>query len=166
MNPVLNVNLYKADGFVKICQVRAAYNPNNWEYFQINEFVMYDSHNSWIYFIVVNDEIVKIGETGNPLGIQTYWGEPLSGSKSRLGRYMNGDGTDARIRKELEKAVLCKQTKVEFWARKCEKVVVKSTIAGCVIETETTFHKDMETQYLDYVHKHMRSYPRLNKARK
>lgn len=158
----LNINKYIADGFVKICKVSGG---NHWQYYEQNESLMYSSHNSWVYVICVDDTIVKLGETGNPLGIRNYWfTQPITGSKSRLGRYMTGDGTDRRIREELASEV--KQGKVSIWARACKTVLVENQIAGRTVNSLTTVHRALELQYLDYIRRTTGGYPRLNKSRK
>jgi hypothetical protein len=64
---VININSYLKDGFEKVCDVIQTY--GEWKYTNINRELMYYTHTSWVYFIVENEEIVKCGETGNPLGI-------------------------------------------------------------------------------------------------
>jgi hypothetical protein len=99
----LNINEYINDGFEKVCDV-TNYGVD-WMYKNINKDLMYSDHNSWVYFIVENETIVKCGETGNPLGIPEQRGylweypiQPVGNSKSRFGRLRKGDGTDAFIR--------------------------------------------------------------------
>lgn len=160
-----HIDHYIQDGFVKVCDV----DPNlvyEWRYKNINEEIMFGRHNSWIYFIVVNGRIVKIGESGNQLGIRmAYDNQPITGSKSRLGRYRNGDGTDASIRNELREDLRNGQV-VSIWAKKCQIYTSQQTIAGNAIPVNTTIHKALEYHYLDYFETQVGHLPTLNKSRK
>ena len=169
---VCNIEHYIADGFQKVCDVRHRFQKSNneWYYFNINQDLMYDNHKSWIYFIVDDKKIVKVGETGNPLGIRKTkdnWlreDQPLKGTTNRFGRLAAmPDKTDGRIRNELKESV--NNGLVSLWARRCEIKVEKILIAGKKIDTATTFHKELEMQYLDYM---LNNYywPKLNKLRK
>lgn len=162
----LDINNYTADGFVKVCNVKlTSYVNNFWGYSEQDRKVLYSPHTSWVYAICVDNQIYKIGETGNPLGIESsLGGQPVTGTKSRLGRYMRGCGTDEYIRASLQKEVL--ENRVSIWARKCETFLVETIIAGTKEKTVTTTHKDLEIQYLDYIKKNTGRYPVLNKARK
>ena len=62
MNPVFNIRHYKKDGFQKVCNVNQF--AGEWHYSDIDTELMFCNHRSWVYFIVVDDEIVKGGETG------------------------------------------------------------------------------------------------------
>lgn len=160
-----HINHYLQDGFVKVCDI----DPNlvyEWQYKNINEEIMFSWHNSWIYFITLNDKIVKIGESGNPLGIRmAYSNQPTTGSKSRLGRYRTGDGTDASIRNALREDIR-KGNIVSIWAKKCQIYSSEHTIAGNSISVNTTIHKALECHYLDYFKTQFGYYPILNKSRK
>jgi hypothetical protein len=129
---------------------------------------MFCDHKSWVYFIVEDEGIVKIGETGNPLGIKNSRGQyryfedqPISGTKSRLGRlarFGNDNDTDGRIRRDLKESV--DQGKVSIWARKCEIKDHEVMIGGKMVNTKITFHKELELQYIDII------FPYLNQGRK
>ena len=161
----LDIRNYVADGFVKVCDVVLDYR-GNWLYKNINEDYMFDKHKSWGYFIVVGYRIVKHGNSGNPLGIRSSSGigQPMSGSKSRFGRYKEGDGTDQYIRESLEEEA--RQGIVSIWAKRYPIIKKKTKIAGRVVTTSYTAHDDMEKQILDYIHTQTGSYPSLNKCRK
>jgi len=168
IDPALNIENYAADGFVKVCEVYdEMWNGGPiWWYTDINESVMFSEHRSWVYFIVLDQEIVKIGETGNPLGVRSKTSDqPLAGSTGRLGRYRNGDGTDFWIRHHLKKD-LDAGRKVTIWARRCEMVKLSVSVGGIEDETMTTFHKDLELKYLDRVFSQTGDFPCLNKSRK
>ena len=163
LNPALNISTYVTDGFRQVCRPQRCWD-GSWIYEDINEQIMFDDHRSWVYFIVVNDEIVKIGETGNPLGIRTKTtDQPKCGSRSRFGRYRHGSDTDEVIRESLAKDV--QAGRVTLWARKCDIVEVDITIAGRLGKTSITYHKDLEMRYLDEIYAKTGGYPRLNKAR-
>lgn len=66
--PEVLIDTYK-DSFVQVCKV-VEDSSGNWMYAEINEDVMFDTHTSWVYFIVDNGIIKKVGETGLQLGIR------------------------------------------------------------------------------------------------
>jgi len=164
----LNINSYITDGFKKVCDVRLmgghSLEEDGWRYANINEDLMFSRHRSWVYFIVSGDEIVKVGETGNPLGIRTRNSiQPAISSTSRLGRLRNKDGTDAYIRQNLNGEVV--KGLVSIWAKKCDVIYINLLVGGKQTNIKTTVHKNLELEYLDWM---MESYyhPRLNKCRK
>ena len=174
-----NIENFKEEGFQKICDVFLDKNDNGnkWIYKNINIPLMYGGHNSWVYFIVVDDNIVKCGETEQPLGIKStkYIGldrQPITGTKSRFGRLANmpfdtntkDGGTDFVIR-ELIKTHLENNCNVNLWARKCEIFEQTVLVAGQEKRIEFTFHKDLEKIYLDLFKRNAGSYPELNKNR-
>lgn len=171
MNSVFNICHYKKDGFEKVCDVYINPLDGGWAYKNINHDVMYSDHRSWVYFIVVDREIVKAGETGNPLGIGESWIygnrelQPRSGSTSRLGRYRKGDGTDSYIRESLRKDILSGTT-VSFWAKKCPIKIIHENIGNHTAGVKHTFHKDLEQAYLQHFLRFSGHYPRLNKSSK
>ena len=164
MNAALNINTYVADGLVKVCDVTRD-TENRWFYENIDEAMMFSEHRSWVYFVVVDNEIVKVGETGNPLGIRIRnSNQPKTGTEGRFGRYRTGDATDWVIRNELRREVW--EGRVTLWARPCEMVVLTVSVAGCEDSTMTSFHKDLEMRYIDYIFVQTGNLPRLNKYRK
>jgi hypothetical protein len=165
---IFNINSYIADGFEKICDV---YNVHSeWRYKNINKSLMFSEHNSWVYFIVQGDSIVKCGETGNPLGIRevySYRGEtqPIGSSKCRFGRLRKGDGTDSYIRQQLNENIRA-GLNVSLWAKKCKLRVVNERIGGVKREVDTSIHKHLEQMYLEYFKQEAGRLPLLNKASK
>lgn len=169
---ILNINRYVDDGFRKVCNVRHSVSGSwrsSWDYSNIDKSIMYDDHRSWVYAIVVGQTIVKIGETGNPLGLKerqqyiNYEHQPAANSKSRLGRYRAGDGTDDDIRCNLYDDVVRHQ--VSIWAKKCPIIETMTLVNGTQVNVKSTIHKSLEHLYLDHIHLHTNSYPRLNKSR-
>ena len=158
-----HITHYISDGFVKVCEVEEHF--SHWQYKKINQEVMYDDHRSWIYFIVSGTKIVKIGETGQPLGIKMSDGQPKKGSECRLGRIRNGDGTDFDIRYSLRED-LASGTKVSIWALKCPSYLTEHIIAGKAKQINTTIHKALELHYIDYFESQTGHKPILNKGRK
>jgi hypothetical protein len=149
----ININV------MRLCTVNNTSN-NHWYYSDINRDIMFSDHTSWVYFITINGYIVKIGETGNPLGIEnacwsyslSHWeDQPKHGSKSRIGRYRNGDTTDERIRQELIEDIKSKNNKIEFYAIKCEELTVELPMLGTV---SSQIHKALEKRLLDYFKLH------------
>lgn len=161
----LDINLYANDGFEKVCDV-VPDGHFSWNYKNINKDLMYDTHRSWVYVICVDCKIVKIGETGNPLGIKSLnTNQPAANSKSRLGRYRRGDGTDDYIRTELVKSVM--ENKVSIWAKKCPIVCNPVTFNGVEKMIDTSFHKSYELSFIDFIQENAGyQHPILNKSRK
>jgi len=165
----LDVRNYQADGFQQVCRVVNCSLSGGWNYADIDMTVMYSDHKSWVYFIVVGFYIVKVGETGNPLGIKSRsyldhlgW-QPITGTQSRLGRYRRGDGTDQYVRDSLRSRTRDQQ--VSIWARKCQTLELPITIQGQQRVVQVSMHKHLETDIL----KHMLAqgqWPELNKAMK
>ena len=158
-NPLLHIDNFKADGFEKVCNVKLYYD-DKWIYTDIDYRLMYSEHNSWVYLIAVGDIIVKLGETGQPLGIRSTtirhgWEQPITGTKCRLGRVasMQSSGkrsdTDQVIRAKL-KPFLKDNQEVNIWAKKCEIVTVTEMIQSKLIKLNLTGHKDLEMFYLNY----------------
>jgi hypothetical protein len=169
INNYLNVNNYTVDGFKKVCDVIPQIYNNFWAYENVNETLMFDPHKSWVYFIVDKDEIVKVGETGNPLGIRKKLNsndnQPQSGSTSRFGRYINGDGTDYAIRTALNESVY--NGTVSLWAKKCDYVQTSFSLWGAPAGTAVAcVHKDIELKYIDFIKQKTGNNPILNKSRK
>jgi len=172
----LDINTYTPDGFERVCTVtqETAHN-NSWFYTDIDYDLMFRDHRSWIYFIVVNGEIWKVGETGNPLGIRYKRGtssQPKPGTEGRLGRYRTGDyggadryDTDWTIRERLH-TELTEGARVEFWAKACPIAETQITVAGNTEQVGSAIHKELEMAYLDYIFEQTGTLPRLNKLRK
>ncbi|SVB62463.1 uncharacterized protein METZ01_LOCUS215317 [marine metagenome] len=165
----MNINNYINDGFSKVCDV--IIHPNNedqWYYENVDESCVGPEHKSWLYFIVKDDNIIKCGETGNPLLLLSNPNKRIrglelkSGSKSRLGRYMVGDQTDECIRQELCEDV--KQGKITIWAKKCKVTSSKVVVMGEESIVERSIHKDLEMVYLNHFITEYGQLPLLNKS--
>ena len=174
LHPLFNINSYVQDGFQKVADVRVMPNTGKWEYqnARANGMLLYESHNSWVYAIVLGEEIVKIGETGLQLGIfSKQTGQPLIGTTNRMGR-LRGFGktfeadwqsdTDVRIRKYLFEEGIKDIGAVSIWARRCEIVKCTTPLYGESKETFTTYHKQLEKAYLTKIHNETGVLPRLN----
>jgi hypothetical protein len=173
----LDIRRYKKDGFVKLCTVTKG-RLGGWLYENINEELMYMDHRSWVYTIVDGHEIKKLGETGNPLGIKIKNSDqPQNSTKCRMGRLASmgrlakdkentssrGNDTDVVIRNSLVKSV--NKGTVSIYVRRCNTVKTKMTLMGKDVAMKTTFHKNLEKQYLDIMLEETGSYPELNKGR-
>ena len=156
--------LHYGSMFKKVCDVQISYSQQ-WEYKNIVKDIMYSTHRSWVYCIVVNGIIEKIGETGNFLGIEMSDGQPKKGTECRFGRLRNGDGTDYDIRMALN-PLIKSGYKVELYAYQCPETVTKQKIVNETKEVKSQIHKAMELELLDYFYKHKELYPSLNKGRK
>jgi hypothetical protein len=169
----LNINTYLLDGFEKLCDVENGDNRvgetyhGKFFYVNINQNLMFSPHRSWVYMIVNNGTIEKVGETGNPLGIRksNHCKQPKWSTECRIGRlaYMKCT-TDGRIREELYDA--CNLGHVSIYVKKCEQDIFNLNVAGNVRQVYRSYHKDLELAILDYIFKETKSYPRLNQCRK
>lgn len=167
---ILDIKNFKKDGFEHVCDVDPR--PGvGWNYKNIDESLMFSEHNSWVYMIVLDNIVVKVGETGNPLGISEYYvygdseAQPKSNSKSRLGRLRKGDATDAYIREQLRPCIAKGQT-VSIWAKKCPIRMLTESISGNEWHVQTQIHKSLEWAYLTYFQNKLGQLPMLNKAHK
>ena len=161
---------------VKVADVRI--NPDDsskWCYANINDNIMYANNGSYIYCITSKyEEIVKIGETEQPLGILPksqirlyeengrHSVQPITGTKSRFGRYANQTGpsdTDQYIRESLKNEVLAGD--VAVWAVE----LPTSVISVGTFTATATCHKAFEKILLDEYYETFHSYPRCNKGR-
>lgn len=164
-----NINTYVSDGFVKIADVENL--PNlKWKLVNRNDKYLYSNHTSWVYMIVVGKEIVKIGETGNPLGIRQMRGDqPIIETRSRFGRlrgsgnaFSGGTDTDCYIRFNLKEDASA--GKVSLWAKKCKQKTIKELIGGVENNIILNSHKNIEQAYLSYIYNETGALPKLNKA--
>ena len=166
---MITIDQFLEDGFSRVCVVNDPSRYGHcWQYSEIDEDLMFADHRSWVYFIVVNREIWKVGETGNPLGIRYKRGssgQPIPGSRSRLGRYRSGDATDQYVREELAQH-LRNGVGVEFWAKLCPIAATAITIAGNPEQVGSAIHKELEMAYLDWIWEQTGTLPALNKLRK
>jgi hypothetical protein len=174
---------YVADGFEKVSDVYYEYSNDQfgWSLYNYNEDLLWSDHRSWIYFIVSDQTIMKVGETSQPLGIKSdncllvgdptnnnkytfrsiAWYQPIPRTTNRFGRLCNfcgDDDTDWHIRTNLQQDVI--DGKVSLWARKCPLITVPTTVASKVNYLNASIHKDLELAYIDLIN------PQLNKGRK
>lgn len=171
MQDVSHVNYYTE--FQRVCRIYCT-SSSNWFYTDIDCDLMYSDHRSWVYLIVVDGIVYKIGETGNPLGIRgiewtTQGGpheyQPSPHSSNRLGRYRKGCGTDQHCRLSLEQHILSGHL-VEFWAYKCPELNSQPIILGGELgfSVRSQMHKQLELKLLSHFVQHMGHLPYLNKA--
>ena len=163
----MKIQNYIEDGFSKVCDV--IIHPDRkdqWYYENVDYNFVGPEKKSWLYFIVKGDNIVKCGESGNPLLLETKGANPRwkKGTFSRLGRYINGCTTDTVIREELYKDV--QKGKVSVWAKRLPVTSVKVIVMGEEKVVERSIHKDLEMVYLDHFITEYGRLPVLNKGRK
>tara|TARA_B110000503_G_scaffold141916_1_gene236992 strand:- start:1076 stop:1597 length:522 start_codon:yes stop_codon:yes gene_type:complete len=173
MNSCFNINHYVNDGFVKVADVINTSNLT-WKLVNRNVDYLWSDHNSWVYMIVTGEEIVKVGETGNPLGIRTQVGDttqPSVNTRNRFGRLRgvgtaraNSTDTDCRIRWQLQEDA--SRGLVSLWAKKCSQQTVNEPIGGVVRSVKLSSHKCLELEYLNYMQHCSGDLPRLNRALK
>lgn len=172
----LSIKDFVHDGFCKIADVETDYqyhtpkNPN-WQLTNTNDLLLYSEHDSWIYCIVRDDTIVKIGETGNPLGVRNQDGSLGSGTKGRLGRLCThgkadeqSTDTDSRIRYELKKDA--DDGLISIWAKQCPVETTTMILGGKEKTIRLQTHKSLEVVFLDHIFETTGAYPEMNKGRK
>ena len=134
MHKVLDINHYLQDGFYRIADVEPQLgNATKWNF--INQHPdLYSEHRCWVYMIVDGNEVVKIGETGQPLGIRKIRDDqPQITTECRFGRLRGAGGkdrnmdgtytdTDMRIREELQESV--SRGTVSIYAKQCDETVM------------------------------------------
>lgn len=167
-----NINNYIFDDFVKIADIQCL--PDlKWRLINRNNDYLYSNHTSWVYMIVVGNEIVKIGETGQPLGIQGQQpanrDQPVIGTHNRFGRLRgfgnatcNAKDTDCYIRYELKEEAIA--GKVSLWAKKCKQKTINEVIGGYEHTINLSSHKELEQAYLNFLYKKTHRLPKLNKV--
>jgi hypothetical protein len=169
LEKLLNINTYVQDGFSKVADVRANPDTGKWELVEQSSS-LYENHTSWVYAVVVGEEIVKIGETGLKLGIKKQrTDQPVINTTNRMGR-LAGFGntfdanqkpdTDVRIRSTLHEEAL--KGNVCIWAKRCDILGVLSVLYGETYKTFTTYHKQLEKAYLTRIQNETGVLPRLN----
>lgn len=164
----LKISDYIMDGFNFVCNVDNIRSDEcKWIYENIDLSIMYDIHSSWVYKIVVDDFIFKIGETSKPLGYRTSQNQiqPSPGTKGRLSRYTTGDTTDLEIRKSSVPYMNANHT-ISFWAKKCEIVKYSTVINGISSIVEGATQKHQEMMYLENFIKRTGHLPLWNKNKK
>ena len=168
-----HINYYHNLGWKKVCTVKSQYFGNDWFYEEIDETLMYSNHRSWIYAITVDGVIQKIGETERPLGIKSKkTNQPITGTKSRLGRYRTHKAsscresdTDETIRDSLRRETQDPNKEVAFYAIKCPEVFHKFKFLNEEISIPAQIHKRLEKFLLDYYFQQYNEYPPLNVGR-
>lgn len=164
LHPALDINTYLQDGFTKVAKV-LPYKNTKWSYEAISkdaEREMFSNHFSWLYMITSGREIVKVGESGNPLAIYGSKTYVKPGGDSRLGRYTTGSGTDKNIRDGLLDEVA--DGTVYIYAKRLPISYIDTTIAGISHRTPSTTHRHYEKQVLAYIADECKQLPRLNKG--
>jgi hypothetical protein len=154
--------------FKRVCRVKDLFNNTRleWIYEDSDEDLLFDQHNSWVYAITLNGLVVKIGETGHPLGIRQWDdGQPKKTTGCRMGRLRSGSGTDAYIREELHKHIKAGDL-VEIWAQRCPKRNYYTQVGGQRFKTELTVHKRLEQQLIAHYLDLVGCNPLLNKSSK
>jgi hypothetical protein len=181
-NHVLNVNNYLQDGFVPVCKVQhdilLSDGTYGWRYVESDLSLLFSEHRSWVYFVVVDNAIVKVGQTGLRLGIpydvvapENDRDQPICGTTNRFGRMrrqFNKPGqredTDSRNRKLLQSCV--EEGRVTLWAKACPITLYEVTVQGINTVVEKTMNVDLETIILDHIQRDWGRYPVLNVCRK
>jgi hypothetical protein len=171
----LHVDKFLPDGFKKVCNVKTdPRDSSTWFYTDIDTTLMYKDHRSWVYLLCSDDYVLKIGETAQPLGIRGgYYSQPITGTKSRLGRYRTMTtalgrptlDTDHEIRLKMKKFI-DQGAQVSFYAKECEINTTVCSVLGKQKALSNTIHKELELHLIDEFVNAKNQYPYLNKARK
>jgi hypothetical protein len=165
---LIPVEQFLPDGFKRVCKIYHSYrNKQTKTWFAEKSYhdYLFDTHNSWIYLIVVNGYVFKIGETGKRLAMPSSTQmllddkniaseQPLTGSQNgRFGRLFYNPqtpgkaiDTDARIREELHQNTI--RGLVSIYAKKCLLVETNIIIGGKKQSVQASIHKDLEGAYL------------------
>ncbi len=167
----LTIDAFIPDGFKHVCDVCPKTSTVDlWNYTNIDDNIMYDTHAGWVYLILVNKVVYKVGETGMPLGIQgkrKNSRQPVGGTKSRLSRYRlykdKDYDTDHVIRQKLQENLDNKDV-VSFWAKKCDNINVMETVLGESRSIKTETHKILEKMYLRTIKEEYGELPKLHVA--
>jgi len=154
MNSPLCLEYFSEIGWKKVCRVKSR--GLEWYYEDIDTSVMFSEHTSWIYVITVDGIIFKIGETGNPLGMEGSYSydnfkeyQPQSSTKSRLGRYRKHDGTDENIRRLLIEETTNNNVLVEIWAHECQEFFYEKSVRGKLLRLKGQIHKSFEKELIN-----------------
>lgn len=174
----LNIKDIKDFSFQKVCRIENYNVCKNthprwkieWLYTEINQDLLYSDHRSWVYFITCNGNIMKIGETGNPLGIRKKAkddNQPLCATTNRLGRYNRyiPSGDSDQFVREYMYDYIQNNSLVEIWAYKCPIVEIECEFNGEKIKVNSTIHKHLEKKLIDYYINYTGRYPVLNTGR-
>lgn len=158
---------YIPDGFKVVCDIDNRLSGiGEWNFMNIDTTLMFSLHRSWIYLIVVDGIVFKVGETAQPLGIPKPGSkQPIKGTKSRIGRYRCGDATDQDIRSAAEK-YLKAGCKIQFWAKECKMIKETVIICGNTIDVDGTTQKNQEIAYLNHFIGEVGILPMWNKSKK
>jgi hypothetical protein len=159
------IQYYAQDGFREVCRLEYYRRSNFWDVHVVDEQYMWDDHKSWIYIITDGNRVMKIGESGNPLGIRSRNGVHRS-TQCRIGRILSGDGTDSDIRRSLAESAARAPSWVSIWAKRCDIITKTVVVGGQGRRLPTTYHKALELAYLDAYGEATDHYPPLNKGRK
>lgn len=159
------VQHYAQDGFREVCRLEYYKRSRLWDVHVVDEDYMWSDHKSWIYLITDGNRVMKIGESGNPLGIRSRNGVQR-GTRCRIGRIISGDGTDWDIRESLKASAARAPSWVSVWAKKCDITHRTVQVLGQSVTLATTYHKALEMALLDAYYQAMDTYPPLNKGRK
>jgi hypothetical protein len=156
---------YAQDGFREVCRLEYHKRTKYWDVHVLDEQYMWEDHRSWVYIITDGNRVMKIGESGNPLGIRSRNGIHR-GTRCRIGRILSGDSTDRDIRLSLEKSAARAPSWVSVWAKRCDIVSQSVAVGGQAVPLAAHYHKALELAYLDAYHNALETYPPLNKGRK
>lgn len=174
LNPMFHVSNFLPDGFVKFADV--GLKPSNtiqWIY--TNQHLdMYSDYFSWVYLIVLDSFVVKIGESGQPMAILSIKNnQPISGTTCRMGRIANHveyrengqPTTDTAIRDFLN-PYIANGSNVSIYARRCPVLPHQISAMGKSVKLECTMHKSVELVYLNHCVDDIGEIPILNKGLK
>ncbi len=152
--------------FKRVCKIKSTRIGNEWVYYDIDESVMFSTHRSWVYAITRLDTILKIGESGNPLGIKSNRsaGQPAYGTHSRFGRYRKGGSSDKKVRNMFRRQTQ-DSTGLTLYAIACPEIDYSINVLNEVKIIKAQIHKQLEKFLLDYYKEKIGHYPEANAGR-
>lgn len=157
----------------KVCNVHSTRIGNYWYYSEIDRDIMFSQHRSWVYAITHQGHIKKIGETGNPLGVEGCYSydsifikesQPKIGTQSRLGRYRKNDGSDLIVREGLRQETLNNKG-IEIYAYQCPESEIELVINDQMVTVKSQINKQLEKIILDKIREVDGCYPFFNSGR-
>jgi hypothetical protein len=164
--PMLSIHTLKREGFFKAADVNFIEDSVvcAWEFTNISSRASVEEP-CWVYCVVVDDEIAKLGETGLKLFELDEQRQCVgTGTQSRMGRLRRGSGTDRNIREALFYEVC--DNRVSIWATKCKYTVITESVLGEEVDHIVGNHKQLESMYIKHIKQIVGKRPPLNKIDK
>ena len=171
----IHVQEILSDGFKRVCEVWKESTPKKWFLINADKNILFSTHTSWVYVIVIADHVYKLGQTSVPLGIPSsktilkigdeFHIQPKVGTTSRLGRLISGDDTDQKIREALT-PYLKDGESIQIWAKSCPINHITVNIGGQTKIAISTHQEEIEGHYFDFILEKVGALPPGNPIKK